>query len=191
MPIAANRRRQRILDAALTSFLERGYLATSIADIRRLSGASTGSVYHFFANKGALARALLEEAVGGWSAASVAAEAADAETAVKASVNGLVRWGLTNPSLVRFMDEIRTLSAQGDEFADVRELLAAGQAAAEQRYRDWTARREVRPLPWPIAYSLMLGPAYSFIRLAATGAGVDSAPALLAEAAWEAVRPGA
>jgi AcrR family transcriptional regulator len=192
MLISANRRRQRILDAALTSFLERGYLATSIADIRRLSGASTGSVYHFFANKGALARALLEEAVRGWSAAaSAAAEAADAETAVKASVSGLVRWGLANPSLVRFMDEIRTLSAQGDEFAEVRDLLAAGQAAAERRYRDWTARGEVRPLPWPIAYSLMLGPAYSFIRLAAVGANADSAPALLAEAAWEAVRPGA
>ena len=107
-------RRQRILEAALTCFLEQGYLATSIADIRRLSGASTGSVYHFFANKGALARALLEQAVAGWSAASVAADAADAETAVKASVTGLVQWGLANPSLVGFMDYIRTLAAQGD-----------------------------------------------------------------------------
>ena len=181
-------RRQRILEAALTCFLEQGYLATSIADIRRLSGASTGSVYHFFANKGALARALLEQAVAGWSAASVAANAADAETAVKASVTGLVQWGLANPSLVRFMDEIRTLAAQGDEFADVRELLAAGQEAAERRYRDWVARGEVRPLPWPVAYSLMLGPAYSFIRLAAAGGKADSAPALLAAAAWASVR---
>ncbi len=83
------------------------------------------------------------------------------------------------------------MGAQGDEFAEVRDLLAAGQAAAERRYRDWRARGEVRPLPWPIAYSLMLGPAYSFIRLAEVGANADSAPALLAEAAWEAVRPGA
>ncbi|HTO27428.1 MAG TPA: TetR family transcriptional regulator, partial [Devosia sp.] len=42
-------RRRQILDAALSAFLERGYAATSIADIRARSGASTGSIYHFFA----------------------------------------------------------------------------------------------------------------------------------------------
>ena len=54
-------RRQAILDAALASFVARGYLATSISDIRAASGASTGSIYHFFAGKGALAEALLRE----------------------------------------------------------------------------------------------------------------------------------
>jgi AcrR family transcriptional regulator len=184
-------RRTLILDAALRCFLERGYLATSIADIRRLSGASTGSIYHFFPNKGALARALLTQAVAGWSAAAkVGAEDAGAEATIRASVAGLVRWGLANPALVRFMDEIRTLSGSREEFADVKHMLAAGQAAAEERYRRWMAGGEVKPLPWPVAHSLMLGPAYNFIRLAAAGAQADSAPELLAEAAWAAVRAG-
>ena len=63
-------RRRQILDAALASFLEKGYAATSIADIRARSGASTGSIYHFFSGKGALAEALLREAVAGWAGLS-------------------------------------------------------------------------------------------------------------------------
>ena len=65
-------RRRQILDAALACFLERGYLGTTIADIRRRSGATTGSIYHFFDGKGALAQALLTDAIVGWSASPVA-----------------------------------------------------------------------------------------------------------------------
>src|SRR5215217_6503972 len=114
-------RRQAILDAALASFLERGYRATSISDIRAASGASTGSIYHFFAGKGALAEALLREAVAGWSA-EVSRELKDvagAEASIRASTGGLVRWGTANPGHLRFMDEIRTLAATGTDLASV------------------------------------------------------------------------
>ena len=184
-------RRDEILDAALACVLERGYLATSIADIRAESGASTGSIYHFFANKGALAHALLDRAVAGWSAASLAAGGDDvpAEKAIKAAVEGLVRWGLANPALLRFMDEIRTLAATDPDFVNVRNALAKGQVLGETRYRQFLKRSEVRAMPWPIAHSLMLGPAYNYLRLATgTGASARDAPRLLADAAWEAVR---
>jgi AcrR family transcriptional regulator len=184
-------RRDEILDAALACFLERGYLATSIADIRAESGASTGSIYHFFANKGVLAHALLDRAVAGWSAASLTALGDDvpAEKAIKSAVEGLVRWGLSNPALLRFMDEIRTLAATDAGFVNVRDALIKGQAVGETRYRQFLRRGEVRSMPWPIAHSLMLGPAYNFLRLAAgTGATAREAPRLLADAAWEAVR---
>ena len=183
-------RRQQILDAALASFLERGYLATSISDIRRLSGASTGSIYHFFSGKGALAEALLREAVTGWST-EVYREldgASDAERGIKASVAGLVRWGSRHPGHLRFMDEVRTL-AGGDELAAVEAMLAEGQAAGEKQYQAYVANDEVRPLPWPVAHSLMLGPAYNYLRLVGrSGKPSREAPALLAEAAWMAVR---
>lgn len=182
-------RRTRILEAALGCFLARGYLATTIADIRRASGASTGSIYHFFGSKGALAQALLSQAVAGWSAASAEALApgADAERAIKASVSGLVAWGAANPALLRFLDEIRTLAARDPDFAQVRESLARGQAAAEARYREFARRGEVRPLPWAVAYALMLGPAYNLLRLTA-GAVEPGTAELLADAAWTAVR---
>lgn len=183
-------RRQQILDAALASFLERGYLATSISDIRRLSGASTGSIYHFFSGKGALAEALLREAVVGWSA-EVDRElggAASAERGIKASVAGLVRWGIANPGHLRFMDEVRTLAGDG-ELAGVEKMLAEGQAAGEKQYRVYAANGEVRPLPWPVAHSLMLGPAYNYMRLVGRSGNPSSdAPTLLADAAWLAVK---
>lgn len=184
-------RRQQILDAALASFLERGYVATSIGDIRRLSGASTGSIYHFFDGKGALAEALLRQAVAGWSAEAKASFEPDAsaERAIKASVAGLLRWGLANPRHLRFMDEIRTLAAPGNELAKVEAMLAEGQALGERQYRLFVSRGEVRDLPFPVAHSLLLGPAYNYMRLVSRSAPRSpDAPALFADAAWEAVR---
>ena len=180
-------RRSLILDAALTAFLDRGYAATSIADIRAASGASTGSIYHFFDGKPALALALLQRAVAGWTGAAPAAadENLSAEAAIRASVAGLVTWGEANRALLRFMDEMRSFAAGRSEFGDIRELLAAGQRDAEARYARFYASGAVRPLPWPIARALMLGPAYDYLR---TGIPVPGAADTLATAAWLAVR---
>ena len=182
-------RRTEILDAALACFLARGYAATSIADIRSRSGASTGSIYHFFDNKGALALALVQRAVGGWSGSSgeAANPAAAADISIKASVAGLVRWGLANPAALRFLDEVRSLAASDPSLAEVSILLARGDDAARTRYADFVARGEVRDLPWPLAHALMLGPAFDFLRLATADAAPDAAD-LLATAAWDAVR---
>jgi AcrR family transcriptional regulator len=54
-------RRQAILEAALTCFASKGFTETTMEDIRKLSGASTGSIYHHFSNKEMLARALYLE----------------------------------------------------------------------------------------------------------------------------------
>ena len=187
-----NDRRAEILAAALQCFLDRGYAATSIADIRRVSGASTGSIYHFFANKAALALALLNEAVAGWSAASSAAldPSATAEQAIRSSVAGFVLWGQANPQLVRFMDEVRTLSTTDADFSVLRRALDDGLRAGEARYAEFLRRGEVRPIPWLVARALMLGPAYDYLRMSAlAGVTVDDAARLLADAAWASVRP--
>src|SRR5690606_1436153 len=129
--------------------------------IRERSGASTGSIYHFFGGKASLAAALLEEAVAGWSAAGPDAldPAGDAERSIRASVGGFVAWGTANPALFRFLDEIRTLAATDRELADLRERLEAGQQVARRRYENAARDGRVRGLPWPLAHSLMLGPA--------------------------------
>ena len=185
-------RRSEILAAALQCFLDRGYVATSIADIRRVSGASTGSIYHFFANKAALALALLNEALAGWSAASSVAldPSATAEQAIRSSVSGFVLFGQSNPQLVQFMDEVRTLSTTDPDFAVLRHALDDGLRAGEARYGEFLARGEVRALPWLVARALMLGPAYDYLRMSTlAGVTVDNAAHLLADAAWASVRP--
>jgi AcrR family transcriptional regulator len=52
--------RQQILDAALKLFSHKGYGATSVRDIAEEAGLSKGNVYHHFADKEAIFRALID-----------------------------------------------------------------------------------------------------------------------------------
>ncbi len=148
--MSATDRRHSILEAALLCFLEKGYRATSIADIRERSGASTGSIYHFFAGKGALAESLLRQALSSQTAAAPAS-VADAESHIKASVYGLVLWGLTNPSHLRFMDEVRSLAFHDDELMGVRKLCSTARRRAPPSSRPCrkSARSATSPSLWP------------------------------------------
>ncbi len=191
MTEAETDRRHRILDAALRSFRERGYFATSISDIREASGASTGSIYHFFDNKAAIARALLEGAVASWSRASAAPFGPDvpAERAVKATVEGLVNWGLNNAPLLQFIEEIRTAAGGDPDLALIREALANGRTIGERRYALYISRGEVRPMPYVLAHALVLGPAYDYLRQVGAGQPFEpDAPVVLAAAGWAAVK---
>jgi AcrR family transcriptional regulator len=185
-------RRRQILDAALACFLERGFVATSIADIRSRSRASTGSIYHFFAGKGALAEALLREAVTGWARLSAAAldPQSSPETAIRASVSGLLIWGLANPRHVRFMEEMRSLASNDPDLAPVRALLDDGQTLGAAQYAGMVAAGAVRNLPFSIAHALMLGPSYSYLRRVGNipADQADRIADLFATAAWDAVR---
>lgn len=182
-------RRRQILDAALQVFLKKGYGATRIEDIRKHSGASTGSVYHAFKGKEAIAGALFLEAAEGW------AEAADlrarraakgAQGAIRAAVEGLIDWGLARPDLFRFMDDMRFLEARLSGSGEIGE----SPVFTAQAYRGLVGRGEVRDIPWAIARALILGPGYDYLR---RGAGAILAAEddrrLLSEAAWEAVKP--
>src|SRR5229473_5420532 len=57
-PYVFNPRRDAILDAGLKVFAEEGVAVASIERIRELSGASTGSIYHYFGSKEGLAGAV-------------------------------------------------------------------------------------------------------------------------------------
>ena len=65
----ALRTRERILEAALRLFAERGYEATTMRDVAREAGASLGLAYRYFASKEEFALALymrLAEESEGW-----------------------------------------------------------------------------------------------------------------------------
>jgi len=55
--------RNQILQTALELFSTRGYFNTSVQDIRRTANVSIGSIYHYFQNKEAIAKALYDEQV--------------------------------------------------------------------------------------------------------------------------------
>lgn len=189
MPNPPADRRREILDAALSCFLDAGYLATSMSDIRRRSGASTGSIYHFFAGKAAIAEALLRQALAGWYELSQAHHDT-AEEEIKSSVRGLVLWGLANPKQARFLDELRGLALHDPELGNIRNLLEAGHSAAAARFAQMQASGAARNLPFSIAHALMLGPAYSYLRQAPPLSSDEASRIadLFADAAWQAVR---
>lgn len=182
-------RRRAILDAALACFLKHGYRATSIAQIRQKSGASTGSIYHFFSGKGAIAEALFRQAIAGW-AEFAPSPTASAEERIKASVSGLVIWGLAHPDQSRLLDELRSLAPLDDELKDLRAFLASGHDRAAAALAEMQATGAVKKLPFPVAHALMLGPAYSYLRSAALTPpdAAQRIAAVFATAAWQSVK---
>jgi AcrR family transcriptional regulator len=59
----AAERRRAILEGALEAFTSKGFAAATVGDVRRLSGASVGSIYHHFGDKEGLAAALYLEGI--------------------------------------------------------------------------------------------------------------------------------
>jgi TetR/AcrR family transcriptional repressor of nem operon len=57
--------RQRILEAAMRLFWEKGYGSTSVADILSRAGINSGSLYHFFPGKQDVLIAVLDTYIGG------------------------------------------------------------------------------------------------------------------------------
>jgi AcrR family transcriptional regulator len=51
--------KRKVLNSALVLFVEQGFFKTSIPDLVRHSGVSTGSIYHSFKDKHAIAQALM------------------------------------------------------------------------------------------------------------------------------------
>lgn len=61
--------RQRLVAAARDAFLEQGYQATSVAQIARRAGLTTGAIYSNFSSKAALlAEAIANEGMAVWGA---------------------------------------------------------------------------------------------------------------------------
>src|SRR5438105_10736682 len=86
-------RRQAILEAALTCFASKGFTETTMEDIRKMSGASTGSIYHHFENKEMLARALYLEGRSSLHAALSASLTAHAlRGGIEAMVHAYLGW---------------------------------------------------------------------------------------------------
>ena len=185
-------RRDRILAAALDCFVEAGYGGAGISDIQKRSGASVGSIYHFFGGKDGIAVALFSEGLRSWSRASLTFPPdASAESIVRASVSGAVTWALENLKLYRFMEGTRflapILAAEQETSAIVMEARSIGEAMMLRL----AGTGAVKALPWDVMHALILGPAYDWLRLYAHGfADTDAATAIshLSDAAWNAVK---
>lgn len=160
--------REIILSTALRLFAERGYFATSIHDIRRSAGLSTGSIYHHFDGKEAIARAIYDNLLARMSSIveGAAAEHTTAREKCRAIIESLFALAETEPLLVSFVLHAKHRDFLPEAlpicstrpFVLMRELIANAIAAGE-----------VRPLDPITASSAMFGGPIRLLHLALDG----------------------
>jgi AcrR family transcriptional regulator len=116
--------RERILTAALTVFLERGFHGATLDEIAEEAGYTKGAVYSNFEGKDDLFLALLDERFGWRIAESVEAarEAASVEDALRANARMIAETAQRQPTWDALLVEFWTHASRD---RDVREAAAA------------------------------------------------------------------
>ena len=192
--MAVSDTRQRILDAALTGFLQDGYAQTTIADIRSRSEVSNGALFHHFPTKEAIADALFVEAIssfhdGLWEL--VGRKPRSLRSAVRGVISHQLSWIEEHPDLARFVymrGHLDWDSAGGSEVEKLNRKMATA-------IREWMAplaeKGEIRPRSMLVVSAIVTGPAHAIAQRWLAGQ-LDSPPTAfvdeLADAAWAGLR---
>jgi AcrR family transcriptional regulator len=170
--MAKESRRQAILEAALACFASKGFTETTMEDIRKLSGASTGSIYHHFENKELLARALYLE---GRSSLNVALSSAFTAKSFREGIETLVYayldWHEQHADLGQYMlqaAESEYLSAYIKVFRQKIKTELPTESFSEQLWQWLTPYindGSVVKLPRSLYFPLIVGPSREFVRI--------------------------
>lgn len=196
MPRRAGRRpdrRREILEAALACFARRGYAATTIEDIRRASGASTGSLYHHFRGKEPLAGALYLEGLRDYheSLRAQLDDWDDAEALVTGIVLHYVEWVTSHPDWARYLLEMRRAESVRAVEREIRSLTRRSFAKLAEHMDPFVRSGTLSKLGDELYAALILGPAHSVAGKWLPRGRLDdlrAAGPVLAEAAWRALR---
>lgn len=178
-------RRQTILDAALPLFVQKGYAATTISDIKHASGATTGSIYHFFEGKPAIAIALWQIANQAWEASvEKMRHSRTPQEMVETTVYGLAEWALRDRALFLFFEEMRIRALTDPDLSEILEISRQGFEAAAAVYQQWVDQGAVIDIDWPLASALIMGPTYDYLRKSGNIQDHQQNISILASQAW-------
>ncbi len=138
--------REQVLDAAIRLFTRDGYFNTSIPDIVRESGVSTGSIYHHFGDKEGIARALYDQLVARMEAAleEIEHHHPTARARCRAVIELLFRLTEEEPEVMAYMLFVKHKEFMPDSapvcssrpFRHMRDMVYQGMASGEIRYMD-------------------------------------------------------
>ncbi len=186
-------RKQQIIHAALSCFLEKGILDTGMADIRKRSGASTGSIYHHFKSKEQLGAAVYLEGIGRYQQGFLAVldQHRNAREGVMAAVRFHLTWAEQNLDWSRFFFQTRHTVFPGDTQETFKRLNGTFFRQAGAWFKHQMAAGTIRPIPKDIFVTVLLGPAQEFIRHYLAGNTItplSQAAEALGEAAWRALK---
>lgn len=160
--------RELILATALRLFVERGFFATSVHDIRRTAGLSIGSIYHHFPSKEAVAQALYDDLVARMTALveSACNEHQTVRDRSRAVAEQLCQAALASPELVTFV-----LHARHHEFLPGVPPVCSTRPfeLMQEMVRDGIANGELRPMDVIAASLALFGGVIRLIQLALDG----------------------
>lgn len=159
-------RRRTILDAALRVFTERGYDEATVDDVRRLSGASVGSIYHHFGSKEQIAGALYADGLADFQRGlyAVLDSRPAAAPGIRALVHHHLQWAQTEPDLARFLLQRRGVDVRAASQERVDELNGALADAFAAWLRPLVADGVVRRVPADLLMAILFGPSQEFVR---------------------------
>ena len=182
-------RRLEIILAALDCFNELGFAETSMADIRRRSNASTGSIYHHFKSKEQLAAEVYLEGIRDYQEGflEVLEQRESAREGIFAVINYHLDWVSKHPDWTRYLFQ----KAHAGFMATAKDVFAGLNAEFMRRCAQWIGWHvksgTIRRLPPDMYVSILLGPLMEYTRLFIAGqvcTQPDHAVKALASAAW-------
>ena len=187
-------RRKAILDAALACFASKGFTETTMENIRKLSGASTGSIYHHFANKEMLARALYLEGRSSLNAALFTSITTnDLRAGIRALVYAYLDWFEQHADLGQYMMQAGDSEYLGAYVKVLRQktMTTLPMENFPEQFLHWLTPYindgSVVSLPKSLYSPLIIGPSREFVRRwlrTRVPAEIQEAREPLADAAW-------
>ena len=177
----------KVLDAALQVFAEQGGSAASIEQIRELSGASVGSIYHQFRSKEGIAGALYVDSLSRYQGEflDVVERARSARGLVKSGVRQHLAWVEANRERAIFLVTSREALSLAD-VAEIRESNRPFFRRLTLLFAPHVESGRIKQLPLDLLEAIWLGPSQELTRhwLAGRVENLDGAADVLAEAAW-------
>jgi len=183
-------RRQEIIQAALACFTDQGFAQTSMAEIRRRSNASTGSIYHHFKSKEQLAAEIYLEGIRNYQEGFLAVleEQQSAREGIFAVIRYHLQWVDGHPDWTRYLFQ----KAHSGFMASATVVFAGLNAEFMKRCAKWLCAHvtagTVRRLPPDMYVAILLGPLMEYTRLHLDGqtcTPLNHAMQELASAAWK------
>ena len=182
-------RRIEVIEAALSCFTELGYAKTTMADIRKYSSASMGSIYHHFKSKEQLASMVYLEGIRSYQEGLLNIIEREKRTreGVQAIVAYHLKWVKDHPAWARYLTEMRHaefMAGTESEFQELNAWFANG-------ITTWVASHmqvgNLKPMSRDVFLALLLGPCQEYARQWLAGYAVlepDAAGIALAEPIW-------
>ncbi|MFQ5642631.1 MAG: TetR/AcrR family transcriptional regulator [Thiogranum sp.] len=181
--------RERVLETAIHLFTQQGYFNTSVPDIVRESGVSTGSIYHHFDDKEGIAKALFDMLVERMESAfsDIERQHDTAQARCRAVLELLFRITEEEPEVMAYMLFVKHREfmpgmppiCSSRPFRQMREMVANGMKTGE-----------VRPMDAMVAAASVFGGALRMISLRLDGVLEQSLEEYLDEiwsSAWRSV----